>query len=332
MGSGMATSVLITRHDKIGDFVVALPMFQCLKAARPDLKLVALVAKVNVSLARELDYIDEVIEYDPNDMSATLRAIKKANCSVSISAYIDNQLGFLLWRAGIPKRIAPATKVAQIWFNCRIKQRRSRVEKTEYQYNLDLLKALDERIDNPQISFPLFNLDPRKCDAAVRAFCNKNDLDMELPIIGLHPGSGGSTDGNLTLEHYVRLAKALIERGGCQVVFTFGPDDRELVSEVEERLGEQVVIYQSVGSIYDFALLLSGFSIFVSTSTGTMHLAAGMNIRTLSFFGEVRVASPARWASVNQSEYQNNLSLSEGYPQKKYDDIEARLLDLVAAL
>ena len=151
----MTTSVLITRHDKIGDFVVALPMFQCLKAARPELRLVAVVSKINLSLAQQLPYIDEVIEYQPDNLSATLSAVKKANCSVSISAFIDSQLGFLLWRAGIPKRIGPATKVAQIWFNCRVKQRRSQVKKTEFAYNLDLLKAFDSQIETG-IQAPLF--------------------------------------------------------------------------------------------------------------------------------------------------------------------------------
>jgi ADP-heptose:LPS heptosyltransferase len=324
----MKTNILITRHDKIGDFVVALPMFQCLKAARPELRLVALVAKVNLSLARKLTYIDEVIEYDPDNLGATLAAIKKANCAVSISAFIDSQLGFLLWRAGIPKRIGPATKIAQIWFNCRIKQRRSQVKKTEYQYNLDLITAFDETF-KPELSFPLFTFDKNCCDASIEQFRVEQGLDKNIPLIAFHPGSGGSTDGNLTLSDYIRLAKAVIQQGGYQVVFTFGPDDKELLAETTAQLNGSAILYESQGSVYEFALLLSGFSLFVSTSTGTMHLAAGVNIPTLSFFGENKVASPARWSSVNQPGYQNNFTLSAGYSEEQYIDIETKLLSLI---
>lgn len=324
----MTTSVLITRHDKIGDFVVALPMFQCLKTARPELRLIALVAKINLSLARALPYIDEVIEYNPDDMGATLAAIKKAKCSVSISAFIDSQLGVLLWRAGIPTRIGPATKLAQIWFNRRVKQRRSQVNKTEFAYNLDLLKAFDSSI-KPEFTKPLFELPQADCETAIQKFRQQFDIESTLPIVAFHPGSGGSTDGNLTLDHYIKLAKAVSQQGRSQVVFTFGPDDGDLVADVSSQLGDQAILYTSQGSVYDFALLLSGFSLFVSTSTGPMHLAAGSNIRTVSFFGDIKVASPARWASVNQQDFQHNYTLSSGYSEELYSEIETALLGLI---
>ena len=147
--------------------------------------------------------------------------------------------------------------------------------------------------------------------------------------MAFHPGSGGSTDGNLTLNDYIKLAKAVIQQDRSQVVFTFGPDDRDLVADVSSQLGDQAIMYTSQGSVYDFALLLSGFSLFVSTSTGPMHLAAGSNIRTVSFFGDIKVASPARWASVNQQDFQHNYTLSSGYSEALYSEIETELLELI---
>ncbi|WP_415897377.1 glycosyltransferase family 9 protein [Neptuniibacter sp. QD57_21] len=323
----MTTSVLITRHDKIGDFVVALPMFQCLKAVRPELRLVALVSKINLSLAQQLPYIDEVIEYQPDNLGATLAAVKKAKCSVSISAFIDSQLGFLLWRAGIPKRIGPATKLAQIWFNCRVKQRRSQVKKTEFAYNLDLLKAFDSQIETG-IQAPLFGFAKADSIRALEAFNAQYQLENDRPIVAFHPGSGGSTDGNLTLQDYIRLAQAVIQQEKYRVVFTFGPDDESLIAETDAVLGGQAVLHRSQGSVYDFALLLSNFSLFVSTSTGPMHLAAGSNLKTISFFGDVKVASPARWASVNQPENQHNFTVPQDYSDELYSEIEEELLQL----
>lgn len=327
------SNILITRHDKIGDFVVSLPMFKCLKQARPNDKLIALVAGINVSLAEKIDYIDAVIEYRPKDLNTTLKQIKQMNIDISISAFIDDKLGLLLWRSGIPTRIGPATKLAQVWFNKRIKQRRSEVKKTEVEYNLDLLKALDPSIPLDYAQ-PLFGFDKTVADQAFQAFCANQGLDPDLPVIAFHPGSGGSTDGNLRIDDYIKLALFAAEQERCQVVFTFGPDDAELYPVVEEAIVKgampnQVRLYQSVDSIYDFALILSGFKLFVSTSTGPMHLAAGANITTLSFFGENRVASPSRWASVNESTQQNNFQLSEGYSVATFESIKNRLSDII---
>ena len=54
---------------------------------------------------------------------------------MSISAFTDKKVALALFLAGVKKRIAPATKFAQIFSNIRVKQRRSRVEKREIEYN-----------------------------------------------------------------------------------------------------------------------------------------------------------------------------------------------------
>jgi ADP-heptose:LPS heptosyltransferase len=177
-------NILITRHDKIGDFVTMLPVCKVLKE-QTDHHVVMLVSKVNADLARELDFVDDVIEYT-DDSKALAEIIRSYNFDMSISGYIDSALGKVLFQSRIPKRIAPATKIAQIFFNKRVKQRRSLVEKREFEYNLDLLKAFDERL---ALDFerPLL-----KIDHSV-----KNTLTNDFIIF--HPGFGGSSEGNLAL-------------------------------------------------------------------------------------------------------------------------------------
>ena len=60
-----------------------------------------------VSLARELDFIDDVIEYT-DDTVQLVKEIRSHFIDVSISAYINITLGKILFRSKIPIRIAPA--------------------------------------------------------------------------------------------------------------------------------------------------------------------------------------------------------------------------------
>jgi len=55
-------TILLTRHDKIGDFITALPMAKVLKE-HTNHKIVFLVSSVNVVLAENCSFIDSVIEY-----------------------------------------------------------------------------------------------------------------------------------------------------------------------------------------------------------------------------------------------------------------------------
>lgn len=300
-------NILITRHDKIGDFVTALPMCKVLKE-QTEHKIVMLVSKVNVALAKKLNFIDDVIEYS-EDSFTLLRRLAPFKFDVSISGYIDFNLGFTLFAARIPIRIAPATKIAQIFFNKTIKQRRSKVEKTEWAYNLDLLHKFDESLT---LNFhrPLLNIDAQKED-----------------FIIFHTGFGGSSDGNLSLDDYLKLAKRASKK--IKVLFSFGPDDGESKKYILDNLDFEATIRDDFKSLWEFAQFIASCKLFVSTSTGPMHLAGLTNTATFSFFGENLFASSKRWSTVSELKYQNNYEVPANYSEEFYDKIENNLMEKI---
>jgi ADP-heptose:LPS heptosyltransferase len=216
-----------------------------------------------------------------------------------------------LWRSRISRRIAPATKLAQFLFSDRIKQRRSQVEKSEFVYNLELGKALFPGLkmeyDQPLLDF--------RCQTP-----------SQKRIIAFHPGFGGSSDGNLRLEDYLRLARRAAANPSFDVVFTFGPDDRELREQVDGLLDFPARIVDGFPSLRAFCEFLQGCALFVSTSTGPMHLAAAVNTPTLSFFGASLFASSARWQPVSEPNRQHNYMLDANYSGEQFDEIEQALI------
>ena len=304
-------NLLITRHDKIGDFCITLPLFKAIKEQYSNTKVTALVSKVNFEFAKNIEFIDDVILYDKNDLEKTLQTIKDKKFDASISCFIDTALGKILFKSRIKKRVAPATKIAQIFFNIRVTQRRSRVEKTEWQYNLDLAKKLflDIKLD---FTRPLLKFEEKK----------------EKRVI-FHPGFGGSSDGNLSLDDYLNLARS-ISNSSYEIVFSFGPDDADSKEYIEKNLDFKATIFDSRISLYEFTRYLACSFLFVSTSTGPMHLAGASNTKTLSFFGNSLFASSKRWATISSSENQNNFMLSADYSKEEYLKIEKKLMEIIS--
>ena len=304
-------NLLITRHDKIGDFCVTLPLFKAIKEQYSNTKVTALVSKVNFEFAKNIEFIDDVILYDKNDLEKTLQTIKDKKFDASISCFIDTALGKILFKSRIKKRVAPATKIAQIFFNIRVTQRRSRVEKTEWQYNLDLAKKLfpDIKLD---FTRPLLKFEEKK----------------EKRVI-FHPGFGGSSDGNLSLDDYLNLARS-ISNSSYEIVFSFGPDDGVSKEYIEKNLDFKATIFDSRISLYEFTRYLACSFLFVSTSTGPMHLAGASNTKTLSFFGNSLFASSKRWATISSLENQNNFMLSADYSKEDYLKIDKKLMFLIS--
>ncbi|RXJ87172.1 glycosyltransferase family 9 protein [Arcobacter sp. CECT 8985] len=320
-------NLLISRHDKIGDFVVTLPLFKAIKTQYPQTKITALVSKINFDFAKNIEFIDDVILFDKNDLKTTLNIIKQKNFDASISGYIDTKLGKLLFKSKIKKRVAPATKIAQLFFNKRVKQRRSKVKKTEWEYNLDLAKKLFKDI-NLEFERPLLNLDGTE---QIKEFRSCYNINESKKIVAFHPGFGGSSDGNLSFEDYIHLAKKASTIKNVQVVFTFGPDDLKVKDKFISKVDFEAVFYESTGAIIDFCKLLSQFELFISTSTGPMHLAGCTNIKTISFFGNNLFASSKRWATVSESKNQNNFMLDLDYSKDQYLKIEKRLEEILNA-
>lgn len=314
MNSSSLRTVLVTRHDKIGDFVLCLPLVKAIKINNPGIRVGVLVSAVNYDFARSIEFIDFVILYD-RDFWVTVRDIRKERPDISISCYIDGRLGALLLASRIPVRIAPATKLAQVFFNKRIAQRRSSVTQCEWQYNLALAHSIVPAeslfFAPPLIHFPA---------ARVR-----------LRRVIFHPGSGGSSEGNLRPLDYVKLARRVATMAGFEAVFTFGPSDQRARDEIRAALDFPAIVIDDPMPLIDFCKYISQSMLFVSTSTGPMHLAGAVNTPTLSFFGTSLFASDRRWAPINNPQYQSNFLVGATYEPALVDRIEAQMIKQLQA-
>jgi ADP-heptose:LPS heptosyltransferase len=294
-------NILVVRTDKLGDFITALPACKVLKRHAPSNKIIVCVAPLNEPLARSCDFIDEVIVDNGKssvlELAGKLRAL---DVDVSITLFSNTRVAVAQFLARIKKRIAPATKIAQIFYTDRIKQRRSEVRMAEFEYNLQLVKEFCFDID---LSFekPLLHFDDAK--SVYEIFCKEHNITKD--VIAFHPGFGGSSDANWSDDEYIELIKELIYVNKYQVIMTFGPDEKNLYEYFKEKLADaDVVLYISEKGIVDFAKILSGVKLFASTSTGTYHLAALVGTPTLTFFADTLFASSKRWKSVSDEAMQ----------------------------
>ena len=319
-------NILVVRNDKLGDFITALPSMYVLKQHNLDNKIIALVAPLNKSLALECDFIDEVIVDTNQGIFPLVKIIREKNIDASLTLFSNTRIALSLFLAMIPIRIAPATKIAQIFYNRRIKQRRSQVKMAEFEYNLELTKALYPDIEL-EYKKPLLTFDDSQ--KIYDIFCVNNDIDKE--IIAFHVGFGGSSDANWNLDEYEVLIRSVLKVNKYQVVMTFGPDEKDLYEAMQKRFYDtNIVFYLSLEGLVYFAKLVSGFKLFVSTSTGTYHLASLVRTPTMTFFGDSLFASAKRWKSIGEEKNQEHFMIPKDAEKKSklFYDVKQKLLRL----
>lgn len=321
-------NILVVRNDKLGDFITALPTLYVLKHHDSSNRIIALVAPLNRKLAESCDFIDEVIVDSGEDILELAFKIKQARIDASITLFSNTRVALAQFIARIPFRIAPATKIAQIFYTRRIRQRRSEVKMAEFEYNLELTKALfpDIILDFPK---PLLQLEGSA--EAYSAFCA--EYGVSKPVVAFHPGFGGSSDANWTLSEYIELVRLAEADERFDIVMTFGPDEEKLYDEAKELLGEsRVILYRSVGSVVDFAKLLSSFKLFISTSTGTYHLASAVGCETFTFFADTLFASSARWKSIGEQQSHFMIPLESAGRAAMFENVKRELKNRLLTL
>ncbi|MGF1698045.1 glycosyltransferase family 9 protein [Vibrio lamellibrachiae] len=298
--------LLVIRNDKIGDFMLAWPSFAMLKSSMPYCHITALVPSYTVALAKLCPWIDEVM-IDPTDKASKsdqkqlVSDIKAQQFDASISLFSTTYNALLVWKARIPYRLAPATKLAQIFYNHRIKQKRSQSTKPEFEYNLDLIRAFlndaGESIIEPEAPFLSFDLEELQQQRQKLAAQLK--LSQSKPWVFIHAGSGGSAN-NLSLEQYTRLVCGL--EFESEVILTAGPGEEQKAAELKvliEQQGHSAVLYDNNDGLVDFSKSIACANLFIAGSTGPLHIAATIDIPTVGFFPSKRSATPLRWKPIN---------------------------------
>ncbi len=319
-------NILIIRTDKLGDFITALPTCKLLKQYNPNFKITVCVATLNKDLAQSCDFIDAVIVDDTPSAFALAKKFRPHQFDIAIALFSNTKVALAGWLARVPKRIAPATKLAQIFYTHRVTQRRSEVKMAEYEYNIELARSQFPQI-KPDFEKPLLRFNPKEIEKSYQKFCKKHAITK--PIITFHAGFGGSSDANWTLDEYLELIQS-VDTKKFQVLMTFGPDEDALKKEaIQKASGLDIIFYSSQEGLVHFAKLLASFQLFVSTSTGTYHLAALVGTPTMTFFADSLFASVKRWKAVSNEALQHPYMLSSDRKrrQEQFQEVKKALND-----
>ncbi|PWI33178.1 ADP-heptose--LPS heptosyltransferase [Vibrio albus] len=298
--------ILVVRNDKIGDFMLAWPSFAMLKQSMPDCHITALVPGYTVELAKLCPWIDDVI-LDPTkkgskeQKKALITELKSKQFDASINLFSTTYNALLVWKAGIPYRLAPATKLAQIFYNHRLRQKRSQSAKPEYQYNLDLIREFlaDQKVDINEPSAPYLRFESEQLAEQKKKLVTQLDICPDKRWLFVHAGTGGSAN-NLSLEQYADLITAI--EADFELVITAGPGEeakaRELLTKVKLR-NRNGVIYDKNDGLIDFTRSIACANLFMAGSTGPLHIAAALDVPTVGFFPSKRSSTPLRWLPLN---------------------------------
>jgi lipopolysaccharide heptosyltransferase II len=288
-------NILVVRTDRIGDVVLSLPMIPVLKSRFPAARIAFLLRSYTLELVARQPGLDHLMLYDDEQgkkkpFGLVLSDLRRHSFDAVVVTYPTFRLACLMYLAGIPLRVGTGYRWYSFLFNQRVYEHRRTAEKHEAEYNLTLLKMLDcSPLDQPRPVLMISRDAEREADSILEEI----GLSRGEPFVILHPGSGGSAR-DWRPENFGELALRL-RQSGMPVLVTGGPGEEGLLARVFEVSGGTARLLPRTLPLMSLAALIKTAAVFVSNSTGPMHIAAAVGTPVVAFFPPIRQCSSGRW-------------------------------------
>lgn len=305
--------ILIARTDRIGDLILTTPLINEIKKNVKDSFVAVLVS----------DYAKEILYNNPDvDLILTIEdkkifeKIKKENFNTALIVYPRFKVASVIFFAGVKERIGTAYRwYSPLFFNKLIKIHRKNSDLHEADLNLLLAKDLmGEKKAEKVFYFPTEAERIRADEYIVK-------IGFKEKFIMVFIGGRGSAD-NLSPEKYAELSEEIYKKTGKKILISYGIFEEEKIKRFKNKISimPDIHITENPLPIRDIAALIEQCEVFISGSTGPMHIAAALGKKTLSFF-PLKGAIPSRWAPVG-----NKSIILQHEKEKKMDDIPNELI------
>jgi len=297
---GKVNNILVTRTDRLGDVMLTLPLISCLRKIFPDAKIYFLVKKYLKGLLENFEGADEIIYEDEYDGDNSLKEILlKKNIDLSVNVKPEFRQAFMFYRQGIKYRIGTAYRWYSFLYNCKVYEHRKNSDKHESELNVSLIRNFfKENCDGNEVRF--------RIDNNKKAELKKKLISLDPVLRGkfiiVHPGSGGSAK-DLSAGKFSELVKGLChEFKDHSIVLTGIQSENELAEKIISGSGsENALNLCGKLNLEELLILTDECSLFISNSTGPIHIAGILNKKIIGFYPNEKPMHAGRWKPLGEN-------------------------------
>lgn len=282
--------ILVVRQDRIGDVVLSTPIPHAIKEHWADSFVAVLVKNYTKDIYLNNPYVDKIISFEELDYSdiksfiKSIKIIRRLKFTHALMLLPSEKINYLLFFSGIKSRIGVGYKFFQfITFVKGVSRKKYKPLRHEAEYSMDLARKLGIKQNNvvPEIHLSIDEKEKIK-NIRYKLISGKKFL------IGIHTTCGNSAP-NLSEEDYLVLIKELLKFNDYKIVIT---DNRspKIIQNIEN------VNYPNIDlSLRESILHFAALDCLISASTGPMHIASALKVRTVSIFCPLEACSPELW-------------------------------------
>jgi len=306
---GEVNSILVVRqHNQLGDVLVGLSFVRALKEKYPKAKINFILSNQNYKSLVGNKNIHSFFVFDKkkifnfNYLKSFIKFIRRGYdvCFVPVTVSISFTSNFISRLSKSRVRVGANSLNGEInpsnfLFDRRIDLDWRKHPDSHYADRiLDLIRPFG--IDTKNFSPEVFFDESHRNEAEKILTILKGNSSQK--IIGIHPGAG-KPQNIWNLDKVIALIEKLKNDFGF-IVYLEGTDaDKNELDYIKSKLSTSLPEFRNK-SIQETAALIELSDLFITTDTGTMHVAGSTNTAVISLFGQT---NPYNWAPIGENKY-----------------------------
>ena len=272
--------VLVRLPNWLGDTVMALPALHGLRAARPEISVVAVGRWA--SLLAGQGVADALVPYplargDRRRLNASLRGMR-ADAAILFPNSFESALAASRW--GARMRLGYDTDLRRVLLSHTVPLPSPRSHQVD-EYR-GLLEAAGVAVPATDPAWRLGK--DTAADASVSALLNEREVAGGGRVVGLHLGASFGSSKLWPAAAFAEAASRLRERG-LHPILLGSPADSPMAAAVSTCAGWAIPSLVGQDRLDLLPRLLARLACLVSSDTGVAHLAAAVGTPTVTLFG-----------------------------------------------
>lgn len=328
----MTRKILVIRYRFIGDTVLTIPFLRNLRRAYPEAQIDMLVGPVSGDVLLDCPYIDNLIYFDTTrkhkyentdekrktflSYVKLLRQNKYDKAYVLKRSFSSAALAFL---AGIKQRIGFDTEGRGFLLTKKVPYVKNR---HEIECFLDVLKVGEAGVESLKNGFAgleglnsfsqkvhfdnhLENWISPKSEEKIQEILSNYDLS-EKPKALIHATSG-NINKQWSIKNFAKVIEYLSNEKNIQVFFTGTTKDSDVYDKILNlipvELKNKPINLCGELSIQDSTALINKMDFVVGCDSGTLHIAASLNIPVIGIYGPMNPKKWSAWGEIHKPIY-----------------------------
>lgn len=291
--------ILVVRTDRVGDVVMITPMLRELRRTFPDAHLGALTNDRSAPVLHHNPRLDAHVVDDlrPESFWSTVRALREHRFTDALMVWPAKRAAYQLFLAGIPRRVGVGHKLYEVVTFMRTVVREYDPPRHEADYCMKLARAIGVVADDLTPELYVTGEEREQARAALRRL----GVPADARVVVVHTGSLNTTP-NWSERRYFELIVALLAKDARRRVHVLltapemsGGFRGRLADLGDPRVHDATA---EVASLRPLIRLIAECHALVSSSTGPLHLASGLGVRTVGIFCHRPLYRSEHWGAL----------------------------------